>query len=167
MNPPELAEKLKETISSVAVTEVPTRAPEMQMPDASIIPWGIGSVGVSLLTALIYLRRKIPSDSLAISKDRIEGELLNKVMLERDAAVKRADDFSAKHSADAALIAGLQERNRYLQEEVTRLNKAMEKLEAQFDELKKSVRSLTTESRKPITSPGNADSPPGGPSTVL
>jgi len=136
----------------------PTAALEMAPVDPTTAAFSIGSVGGALLLGFMWMRRKWPRDSNEILKDRTEGQLMEKVMNERDAALKRADEAMSHRITDAALIAGLQERNKYLQEECARLNVVIAKMEAEFEILKTAIRKIQKESHKPIV-PGTAENP--------
>lgn len=136
--------------TTATMVQNPTSDMPPYLNDPSYAAYGIGGAAVA---GLMYLRRKFSRDNVEVAKDRTEGQLLETIMRERNAAVARSDELLAKSAVDAGLIAGLQERNRYLQDELVRVNAAMTRLETQFEELKTTLQKITNESRKPLHIP--------------
>lgn len=147
------------TMSALTIPGSPTAALEMATVDPGTAAFGIGSTGAAILFGFMWMRRKWPRDTNEILKDRTEGALMDKIMVERNAAWERANEAISHRVTDAALIAGLQERNKYLQEECARLNVVIQKMETEFGILKDAIRKIQKESHKPI-GPGSSTEPP-------
>lgn len=146
------------TMSTLSIPGSPTAALDMAPVDPGTAAFGIGGTAGALIMGFMWMRRRWGRDSNEILKDRTEGVLMDKIMAERNAAVTRADELMTLRVADAGLIAGLQERNRYLQEECARLNVVIHKMENEFEVLKQAIRNIQKESHKPII-PGTAENP--------
>ncbi|WCD44171.1 hypothetical protein Lumi_032 [Xylophilus phage Lumi] len=136
--------------------QTPPAAPES---GAGLVAGGLGAAILGGIFALIKVGRVFSSNRIEMTKDRVEGQLLETVMKERDAAVARADRLQAQSNLDSGTIAGLTEKNLYITKELARVQAQYERVETELDSLKNMMSNL----KSSIHVPSNPTVPPVAP----
>lgn len=137
------------TVATVEQNASPPQLPDAPPAGAGWVSVVLGSGGAALIYGALALRRRLSRDSVEVTKDRVEGALLEAVMKERDAAVTRADKLQTQATLDAGTIAGLTEKNTYLQQELVRVNKAFERMEREMEALRTTIGNINNIARQP------------------
>lgn len=114
----------------------------------------------TLIAGLMWVRRKMSSDSLESKKDRTESQLLEIVIKERNAAMDDAREAWARRAADAELIGklsaeveGLRLLNSKTNNEVQLLRVLNDKQSAEIAQIRAEMSEMRTQLRTCVSCP--------------
>ena len=122
-------------IARSASTGAPAEFPVAQdFPYAGYITSGV-AVAMTVISAILLIRRRISKDNTEIKKDSTERDLLHRMMQERDRAQAAAEEAWRNRAEDAKLIG-------QLTGEVKHLTEANQNLIQDVDALRRDIKDL-------------------------
>lgn len=115
--------------------------------DASSIPpaiqgGGAVSIAVTLVAALLWLRRKLSTDNLGVSKDSAESHLMKTLAAERDKAMAAAEEAWSMRTKDAVLIGELTGKVNHLLEVNESLRQEISTVRDEIKDLRTLIKTL-------------------------
>lgn len=108
---------------------------EVPIPDATAGSSIVTAV-VSILGAILWLRRRLSRDNLEVSKDSAEKNLLVTAIAERDKAIASAEEAWESRTKDAELIGKLSSDVEHLSAINKNLLEEVERLRAEINDLR-------------------------------
>ncbi len=118
---------------------------DAMLPDLSPSGGGVIGLALTVVGAILYLRRKISRDGLEVAKDSAENKMLKTAISERDKAMATANEAWRSRAEDAKLIGKLSS-------DVVHLSQSNETMAHELTALRQEIRDLR-ETIKLLTSP--------------
>lgn len=122
-------------IAQTASKGAPENFPVAQIPYGPYVGGAMGMV-LSVVGAILYVRRRLSRDNTAIAHEQSERNMLNKMSAERDRAMSAAEEAWRTRAEDAKLIGQLTGEVKHLTEANQNLIQDVESLRKDIKELR-------------------------------
>lgn len=124
----------------------------------------LGMAVATLVSGVLWLRRRTSRDGVELIKDRTEGKLLQTAIDERDKAMAQARDAWSQRTADAGALGQLRAENEYLKRElaaaqqlVTDIRRGVQEVGRKVDETQSNLQAVERRTGKTDPAPLGRD----------